>query len=67
MTFKASSKSGAALKVGTGLTGDAVAYAEIPADGMTEITVPVVNAPSGTKNLYFLFSGDFTIDSWSFE
>ena len=67
MTVKVSSKSGAALKVGTGLTGTAVAYAEIPAGGMTEITVPVLNAPSGTKDLYFLFSGDFAIDSWSFE
>ena len=67
MTVKASSASGAAIKVGTGLTGDAVAYAEIPAGGMTEITVPVLNAPSGSKDLYFLFSGDITFDSWSFE
>ncbi len=67
MTVKASSKSGAAIKVATDLKADAVAYAEIPAGGMTEITVPVLNAPSGSKDLYFLFSGDITIDAWSFE
>ncbi len=67
LTVKASSKSGAAIKVAAGLTGSAVAYAEIPAGGMTEITVPVINAPSGTSDLYFLFSGDITFDAWSFS
>ncbi|MBE6875420.1 MAG: carbohydrate-binding protein, partial [Ruminococcus sp.] len=67
LTVKASSKSGSAVKICTGLTGTAVAYAEIPAGSMTEITVPVVNAPSGTTDLYFLFSGDTTLDAWSFS
>ncbi|MBR1555510.1 MAG: family 43 glycosylhydrolase, partial [Oscillospiraceae bacterium] len=67
LTVKASSKSGSAIKVCTGLTGSAVAYAEIPAGGMTEITVPVIDAPNGTTALYFLFSADTVIDSWSFS
>lgn len=68
LTVKACSRSGAAIKVCTGGTnGEAVTYAEIKA-GTTpeEITVPVVNSISGSKDLYFVFSGDITMDSWSF-
>ena len=67
LTVKASSKSGSAIKICTGLSDSTVAYAEIPAGNMTEITVPVINAPNGTTDLYFLFSGDTTLDAWSFS
>ncbi len=67
LTIKASSTSGAAVKVCTKLTGDAVAYAEIPAGGMTEISVPVTGSISGSNDLYFLFSGDAAFDAWSFS
>ena len=67
LTIKASSTSGAAVKVCTKLTGDAVAYAEIPAGGMTEISVPVTGSVSGSNDLYFLFSGDAAFDAWSFS
>ena len=67
LTIKASSASGAAVKVCTKLTGEAVAYAEIPAGGMTEISVPVTGSISGSNDLYFLFSGDAAFDTWSFS
>ena len=45
-----------------------VTYAEIKAGSTPEeITVPVVNSVSGNKDLYFVFSGDVTFDSWSFS
>lgn len=69
LTVKACSKSGAVIKVCTGGTnGDVVTYAEIKAGSTPEeITVPVVNSVSGNKDLYFVFSGDVTFDSWSFS
>ena len=69
LTVKACSKSGAVIKVCTGgPSGDVITYAEIKA-GTTpeEITVPVVNSVSGSKDICFLFSGDITFDSWSFS
>ena len=66
MTVKASSSNGAAIKVCTGSpTGDVVGFAEIPAGGSTEVTVPVNNI-SGTEDVYFLFSDSMSFDSWVF-
>ncbi len=66
LTVRAASASGAAIKVCTGSTsGDVVGYVEIPAGGMTDVTVKV-NSVSGSKDLYFVFSGDLEFDSWSF-
>lgn len=67
MTVKASSANGAAIKVCTGSTnGDVIGYAEVPAGGMTEISVPVNNV-SGSKDVYFVFSDALELDSWSFS
>ncbi|MCI7805152.1 MAG: endo-1,4-beta-xylanase [Oscillospiraceae bacterium] len=69
LTIKASAKNGAVIKVCTGsATGSAVTYVEIPAGGtMSEITVPVVNSVSGSKDVYFVFSGDINFDYWCFS
>ncbi len=69
LTVKASSANGCAIKVCTDRTkSDAVAYVEIPAGGsMSEITVPTISDLSGSTDLYFVFSGDITFDSWSFS
>ncbi len=69
LTIKASAKNGAVIKVCTGSAdGTAVTYAEIPAGGtMSEITVPVVNSVSGSKDVYFVFSGDISFDYWCFS
>ncbi|MBE6850653.1 MAG: carbohydrate-binding protein [Ruminococcus sp.] len=68
ITVRASSKSGAAIKVCTGSAkGEAIAYVEIPAGGFTEVTAPVFGNVSGKTNLYFVFSGDMEFDWWSFE
>ncbi len=65
LTVKASSSSGAVIKVCTeSQNGNAVSYVEIPAGGsMQEITVPVVGL-SGKQDLYFVFSGNVSFDSW---
>lgn len=68
LTISAASKNGGAVKICTGSPkGDVVGYAEVSASGGTfsEITVPV-NEVSGTKDLYFIFSGDVEMDYWSF-
>ncbi|MBR2283848.1 MAG: endo-1,4-beta-xylanase [Ruminococcus sp.] len=69
LTVSASSNSGAVIKVCTkSATGTAIAYAEIPAGGtLSSVTVPVVSSVSGTNDLYFVFSGDLSFDSWSFS
>ncbi len=66
-TLNASSKNGAAIKICTdSASGKAIGYVEIPAGGkMTEITVPV-NSVTGAKDVYFVFSGEADLDSWSF-
>ncbi len=68
LTVRASSASGAAIKVCTGdPKGTAVAYVEVPAGGMQEITVPVVESVSGKQDLCFVFSGELEFDWWSFS
>lgn len=69
LTIRASSKNGGAIKVCTGGTnGNVITYAEVDAGGsMTEITVPVVNSVNGSKDVYFVFSGDIEFDWWQFS
>ena len=68
VTLKVSSKSGCAVKICAGGTnGDVIGYAEIPAGGMTEVTSATLSSVSGTKDVYFVFSGDITFDSWNFS
>ncbi|MBQ7014110.1 MAG: family 43 glycosylhydrolase, partial [Oscillospiraceae bacterium] len=67
LTVRASSGSGAAIKVcAGGPKGDVIGYVEVPAGGMSEITVPV-NSVSGTKDVCFVFSGQMEFDWWYFE
>ncbi len=67
LTIHASSKNGGAVKICTDSTkGKVLGYAEIPAGStMTDITVPVENV-SGTKDVFFIFSGELEMDSWVF-
>ncbi|MBR7038204.1 MAG: endo-1,4-beta-xylanase [Oscillospiraceae bacterium] len=68
MTIRASAKNGAVIKVMAGGTnGDVIGYAQIPAGGSMENITVACNDISGTKDVYFLFSGDVTFDSWGFE
>jgi len=68
VTLKASSKSGCAVKICSGGTnGDVIGYVEIPAGGTTEVTAQTVMNISGTKDIYFVFSGDIAFDSWNFS
>jgi len=67
LTVNASSKNGAAIKICTeSPTGKAIGYVEVPAGGMSEISVPV-NSVSGTQDIYFVFSGQLEFDWWSFK
>ncbi|MGN0621904.1 MAG: endo-1,4-beta-xylanase [Porcipelethomonas sp.] len=68
LTVRASSEKGAVIKVCTGSAdGLAVTYAEIPAgSSMSEVTVPVINSVSGSKDVYFVFSGEIEMDYWYF-
>jgi len=68
LTVRASSTSGAAIKVCTGsASGEAIAYVEVPAGGMSEISVATLSSLSGSNDLYFVFSGQLEFDWWSFS
>lgn len=65
LIIKASSSDGGAVKVCTGSpTGDVIGYAELTSS-METISVPAVTSMTGTKDVYFVFSGDVEFDSWS--
>lgn len=66
IAIKAASKSGCAVKICTGSpTGKAVGYAEIPS-GRTMTTVSaMVQGLNDIQDLYFVFSGQAEMDSWS--
>ena len=66
IAIKASSKSGCAVKICTGSpTGKAVGYAEIPSGGKMTTVSTAVQGLDGTQDLYFVFSGQAEMDSWS--
>ncbi|HOH86137.1 endo-1,4-beta-xylanase [Ruminococcus sp.] len=67
LSAKASSKSGAIIKVCAGsATGEAITYIEVPAGGsMTDIETPLANIPDGASDIYFVANGDVSFDSWS--
>ena len=66
---KASSKSGAVIRMSTGkVDGPVLAYIDVPAGGsMTEIEAGVSQNLSGTEDVYFSYSGDVVFDSWEVE
>lgn len=58
---------GGSVKICTGSPkGEAIGYAEF-GSGMSEISVPTVSSVSGTKDVYFVFSGDTELDWWQFS
>ena len=66
IAIKASSKNGCAVKICTGSpTGKAVGYAEIPSGGTMTTVSAMVQGLNGTQDLYFVFSGQAEMDSWS--
>lgn len=66
IAIQASSKNGCAVKICTGSpTGKAVGYAEIPAGGKMTTVSAAVQGLNGTQDLYFVFSGQAEMDSWS--
>lgn len=66
IAIQVSSKSGCAVKICTGSpTGKAVGYAEIPAGGKMTTVSAAVQGLNGTQDLYFVFSGQAEMDSWS--
>ena len=66
IAIKASSKDGCAVKICTGsTTGKAVGYAEIPSGGTMTTISAIVQGLNGTQDLYFVFSGQAEMDSWS--
>jgi len=70
VTIKASSNSGATIKICSGsTTGDVVGYVVIPSTGQnTYKTVTTdIKKITGTKNLFFIASGDCNVESWVFN
>ncbi|MGN0605029.1 MAG: family 43 glycosylhydrolase, partial [Oscillospiraceae bacterium] len=69
VTMKVSSSKGGAIKICTGSeTGAAVGYIEVPATGGSFQEVSgTVSGLSGIKDIYFVFSDEMEVDSWSFE
>ncbi|ORX46603.1 Arabinanase/levansucrase/invertase [Piromyces finnis] len=65
ITLKASSASGATIKICTGSeNGQAIGYVDIPAGGSLQNVTGKISGASGTKNLFFVSSGDASIESW---
>ncbi len=68
LTVNVASDNGGAIKICTGSAkGEVLGYVDVAASGgsFSDITVDVENV-TGTKDLYFVFSGDIEMDSWVF-
>ena len=64
ITIKGSGN-GTVIKVCTGSpTGEVIGYVELNGS-MSESTVAAIKSVSGQKDLYFVASGNATLDSWS--
>jgi len=68
ITIKASSSSGATIKVCTGSeNGNVLGYVEIPSGGsLQEVSASISNA-SGTKDLFFVASNSVSFVSWQLK
>jgi len=68
--ISAASANGAEIRITSGsANGDVIGYVKIPATGGNSNFKSVtanINKVSGTKNIFFLASGDVTIDTWQF-
>jgi len=67
ITLKASSQSGATVKIAAGSPdGTVLGYVEVPGGSAKEVTGELTGA-SGVKNLFFIASGDVTIETWQLD
>jgi len=65
ITLKASSSSGATVKICAGSeNGTVLGYVDIPAGGSLQNVTGNLSGASGTKSLFFIASGNLTIESW---
>jgi len=68
--ISAASANGAEIRITTGsANGDVVGYVKIPATGGNNNFKSVtanINKVSGLKNVFFVASGDVTVDTWQF-
>lgn len=71
VAIKAASQSGAVIKICSGsASGAAIGYVTIPATGGNNTFKTVtanISKVTGTKNLFFVASGDVVLDSWQFS
>nr|AEX92721.1 putative cellulase [Neocallimastix patriciarum] len=68
ITLRASSSSGATVKICAGSeNGTVLGYVDIPAGGSLQNVTGSLSGASGTKNLFFIASGNLTIESWQLD
>jgi len=66
ITLKASSSSGATVKICAGNeNGTVLGYVDIPAGGQMKNVSGNLTGASGTKSLFFIASGNLSIESWT--
>ncbi|OUM60889.1 carbohydrate-binding module family 13 [Piromyces sp. E2] len=67
ITIKASSSSGATIKICTGSeNGQAIGYVEVGAGNTMKEYTGTISGASGVKNLFFVASGNVSVESWTF-
>ena len=70
-TFRAASPNGAVIKICAGsASGTPIGYVTIPATGSNnnfKTVTETFKGVTGTKNVFFVASGDVVIDSWQFS
>ena len=68
ITLRASSSSGATVKICAGSeNGTVLGYVDIPAGGSLQNVTGNLSGASGTKSLFFIASGNLTIESWQLD
>jgi len=66
ITIKASSQSGATIKIAVGSeSGQAIGYVDIDASSSMKEYTGTLSGASGVKNLFFIASGNCSIESWT--
>lgn len=70
ITMKAASANGAYIKICSGSpSGAVIGYVEIPSTGSNysyKTVTASINTTTGTKDLFFVASGDCAVDTWQF-
>jgi len=68
ITLNASSQSGATIRINAGSeNGTVLGYVEIPAGGSMQKVTGTLTGATGVKNLFFVSSGNASIESWQLE